>query len=59
MREIDESRLVRRAPTRPLVWLGERSGASDVSPRLGERFPATAMKERDLILDVPTLRRQR
>jgi hypothetical protein len=46
-----ERELVRRAaPTRPLVWLGEAERVSDVSPTLGARFPATAMKARDFAL---------
>lgn len=47
---VTEDRLVRRAPTRPLVWLGEKESASDVSPRAGSRFPATASKEKDFVL---------
>lgn len=49
-----EDRLVRRAPTRPLVWLGERERA--VGPRLGARFPATATKEADFVFDMPKRR---
>ena len=45
--------LVRRAPVRPLLWLGEKEPASDVAPRLGARFPATATKEKDFVLDLP------
>ena len=44
--------LVARRATRPQVWLGERESASDVASRLGARFPATAAKERDFVLDV-------
>ena len=40
---------VRRLPSRPLVWLGEREGASDVQP-LGARFSAASVKERDFAL---------
>lgn len=47
---IDDTRLVRRAPARPLVWLGERSRVSDVEPWLGEKFGAAAFKARDLVL---------
>lgn len=43
------ARLVRRAPTRPLVWLGEREPT--VALRLGERFPAFRVKERDLVFE--------
>lgn len=43
--------LVRRAPARPLVWLGEKERA--VAPRLGERFPAYPAKEKDLVFDPP------
>lgn len=50
---MDADRLVRRAPTRPLVWLGEKEMASDVTPRLGARFPATAVKEKDFVLGLP------
>jgi hypothetical protein len=53
---IDDSKLVRRAPARPLVWLGERERA--VEHRLGERFPAYPAKEKDF-LDAPAPRRQR
>lgn len=48
-----EDRLVRRAAERPLVWLGEKESASMVAPRLGARFPATAVKERDFVFDLP------
>lgn len=48
---IDEDRLVRRAPTRPLVWLGSKESTVDL--RLGERFPATATKEKDFLFDLP------
>lgn len=54
---VDDSRLLRRAPHRPLVWLGERECASDVAPSLGERFPATAVKERDFVLPPDARRR--
>lgn len=47
---MDEDRLVRRAPHRPLVWLGDKESASDVAPSLGARFPATATKEKDFVL---------
>lgn len=46
-------KLVRRAPVRPLVWLGERDRASYVAPTLGARFPATAVKEGDFVLALP------
>ena len=49
----EDLRLVRRAPARPVVWLGEKEPASFVAPRLGARFPATAAKERDFVLDLP------
>lgn len=52
MTDPDQTRLVRRAPTRPLVWLGEKQSASDVAPRLGARFPATSAKEKDFVLDL-------
>jgi hypothetical protein len=45
---VDSEKLVRRAPSRPLVWLGERE--RDVNLSLGERFPATASKEKDFVL---------
>lgn len=41
---------VRRMPSRPLVWLGERERVSDVQPWLGARFPASSIKERDFVL---------
>ena len=47
---MDATRLVRRAPSRPLVWLGERERL--VEPFLGERFGAWRVKERDLVLDL-------
>jgi hypothetical protein len=46
---MEEDRLVRRVSVRPVVWLGEKESASDVT-QLGARFPATAMKERDFVL---------
>lgn len=52
---VDESKLMRRVPERPLVWLGEKERAVDL--RLGERFPATAMKEGDFVFDLPRPRR--
>lgn len=52
---MDSDNLVRRAPSRPLVWLGEREGPL-VAPRLGERFPAYPVKERDFVLDLPARR---
>ena len=48
---MDEDKLVRRAPTRPHVWLGEAKEPT-VRKRLGARFPATVVKERDFVLDV-------
>lgn len=41
--------LVRRAPARPLVWLGERERTIASGP--GERFPAYHAKEKDLLFD--------
>jgi len=49
-------KLVRRAPSKPLVWLGERERASFVQPFLGERFGAWQAKERDFVLDTPHAR---
>lgn len=48
---MDAAKLVRRAPIRPLVWLGERERL--VAPALGERFPAFLVKEKDLLLVLP------
>lgn len=50
---MDHARFVRRAPERPLVWLGEKEPASFVAPRLGARFPATAAKDLDFVLELP------
>jgi hypothetical protein len=49
---MDETRLVRRAPARPLVWLGEREPASHVAPALGARFPASDVKARDFVFEI-------
>lgn len=46
---MNDDRLVRRAPHRPLVWLGEKEPASHVAP-LAARFPATTTKEKDFVL---------
>lgn len=43
-----DDRLVRRAPVRPSVWLGEKESASEVAP-LGARFPAVT-KEKDFAI---------
>lgn len=45
-----QEKLVRRAPARPLVRLGEREGASAVQPRAGTAFPAYPAKEKDFVL---------
>lgn len=42
--------LVRRIRARPLVWLGERTSASDVAP-LAARFPAADIKARDFVVE--------
>lgn len=47
--------LVRRAPARPLVWLGEKE--RDVSTSLGARFPAYPAKEKDLVFAPPQRKR--
>jgi hypothetical protein len=47
---------VARRATRPQVWLGEPERVSDVAPRLGAWFPATATKERDFVLDLTVTR---
>lgn len=52
----DPAGLVRRAPARPLVWLGERESASLVQPRAGARFPAHPAKERDFVLPLDVRR---
>ena len=54
---IDATKLVRRAPFRPLVWLGERERGGVAGP--GERFPAYLVKERDMILDLEGARSRR
>ncbi|HVM46075.1 MAG TPA: hypothetical protein VM582_09090 [Candidatus Thermoplasmatota archaeon] len=48
---MDRTRLVRRAQTRPLVWLGEREGGSVAPP--GERYPAYPFKEKDFVFEPP------
>lgn len=47
---IDENRLVRRGPTRPLVWLGEPKERA-VERSVGARFPAYPVKEKDFALE--------
>lgn len=51
---MDPRHLVRRAPHRPLVWLGERERG--VTHALGERFPAYPAKEKDLVFSPPARR---
>lgn len=58
MSSTDASRFVRRAPARPLVWLGDRPDRA-VEPFLGERFGAYQVKERDFVLDLPSARTRR
>lgn len=42
--------LVARAPSRPLIWLGDKEPASFVERRAGARFPATSAKEMDFVV---------
>ena len=49
------SKLVRRAPHRPLVWLGDKERG--VPHTLGERFPAYPAKEKDFVFDSAPRRR--
>lgn len=51
-------RLVRRAPTRPLVWLGEPKEGG-VERALGERFPAYPAKEKDFLFAPPEREQKR
>lgn len=55
---MDESRLVKRAPVRPALWLGDAKEPA-VSSRLGARFPAYLVKEADFVLSLPPGQRQR
>lgn len=53
---MEETRFVRRAPSSPTVWLGERERAGLVAPSVGARFPAYPVKEADFVLDLDSVR---